>query len=143
MIIRILVTGALIATVPVLTSCKKPSAPAQAHVEALRVTPYPSNAPFKADLDIVATREGGSLLLVNRTARRYENVQIWLNQQHIGLAPQILIGDSNRYELSRFINEHGEPYPIGGFLTPEKTFPIVVAEMFDPSDGARYRLLVR
>ena len=141
---RIIVYAEVLTTVLVLSGCMKQSTPGESTpIEQLQVLPYPSSAPVTADLDIVVRRDGGALMLVNRTARRFENVQIWLNQQHVGLVPRIAIGDANRFDLSSFINEYGEPYPIGGLLTPEKTFPIVLAEMFDPGAPARYRLLVR
>lgn len=131
-------------TVLVLSGCKKQSMPDESTpIEQLQVLPYPSDASVSDDLDVVVVRDGGALVLVNRTARRFENVQLWLNQQYVGLAPRIVIGDANRFDLLSFINEYGEPYPIGGLLTPEKTFPIVLAEMFDPGALARYRLLVR
>ena len=142
MIVRKCVAIAWIGAIPLLSGCRAPVVD-PATVEQLRLTPYPSNAPFRGDLDIVVRRERGILVLVNRTARTYDNVQLWLNQQHVGLATQVRIGGENRFELSNFINEHGEPYPIGGLLTPEETFPIVSVEMFDPVTGARYRLLVR
>jgi hypothetical protein len=41
------------------------------------------------------------------------------------------------------VNRYGEPYPIGGFFTPDKTFPVVLVEVYDPATGKRHRLLAR
>ena len=111
--------------------------------KALHLFPYPSNVQFAGDLDVVARRDGGTLRLVNRTPRPYENVQLWLNQEYVALLKRIDIGPDNQFDLSQFINEYGEIYPIGGLLTPEKTRPVVLAEMFEPAGRTRHRLLVR
>ncbi len=119
----------------------------------LAQTPYPWGASV-GDLDIVASRQGPDLVLTNRTATTHEGVPIWLNQEYVCQPASIPIGVETRLELASFINRHGEPFPVGGFLTPDKTLPIVLVELYitpprhmadAPKTTAhrRYRLLVR
>lgn len=96
---------------------------------------YPAEAKLGDDLDIVVVREGGQITIVNRTAVEYDNVQIWLNQQYVGLLPKIKIGTKNRFNLNTFINQHGEGFPVGGLLTPDRSYPVVLAELYLPPDG--------
>lgn len=104
---------------------------------------YPHDAPLGADLDIVTVTRRGQVTFTNRTAHNYSNARVWLNQQYVGTVPQILIGQSVTLPLTQFTNQHGEHFPIAGFLTPEKGFPLLAAEIFDPATGHRHRLLAR
>jgi hypothetical protein len=104
---------------------------------------YPADAALGNDLDIVVIRNGGHIELVNRTATVPGPSELWLNQQYVGAVKSIPIGRGNQFDLVKFINEHGEAYPIGAVLQPDKSFPIVLAELFDPKTGLRHRLLVR
>ena len=119
-------------------------------------TPYPQDAQIK-DLDIVVVRDGPTLVLTNRTAMPYHDAYLWLNQQYVAWVEHLPIGTDVRVELVHAFNQHGEPYPVGGPLTPDQTFPIVLAELHHgvPHEQAgtelpensrpqkRYRLLVR
>lgn len=126
-------------------------------VRHLAQIPYPS-APVGTDLDIVVVQDEGEIILANRTARSYPSSYLWINQQYVGLLDQVPIGSEVRFQLVDFINENGEPFSVGGPLTPDKTETVVLAELFttqhplgadatDTSsnsyDGKRYRLLVR
>ena len=53
------------------------------------------------------------------------------------------IGTENVRELTDFINRFEEPYPVGTFLNPDQTQPLVLAEFYDPANNLRHRLLVR
>lgn len=120
----------------------------------LAQTPYPRNADAD-DLDIVVVRRGPHLVLSNRSAHAYGHGQLWLNQQYVAPVDTVPIGVDSQIHLSRFINEHGESFPTGGPLTPDKTLPVVLVELYAtvPPDEAdaigggpmpkRYRLLVR
>lgn len=137
---------ALIALVAVLAGCSRPllnpSADAALAAELSRI-PYPKDAKLGADLDIVVIRDGRYAQLVNRTARSWTDVQIWLNQQYVGQVPAIAIGTDNTLDLVDFINQFGEPFPTGSLLRPEDAYPIVLAEIIDPATGLRHRLVVR
>jgi hypothetical protein len=113
-------------------------------VRALARTPYPQDATLGPDLDILVTPSRTAIDLVNRTPRNYRNVQLWLNQQFVGNAKEIVIGEGqqNRFTLESFINRRGDHYPVGGILSPDKGFPVVLAELFDPATGKRHRVVV-
>ena len=106
-------------------------------------TPYPKDAPLGEDYDVVATQTRGELKLTNRCPRSFQNVRVWLNHQYVADAAQINIGPDNRIPLRRFVNEHGEHFPIAGLLTPDKGFPVISCILFDPVSGRRHRLLAR
>lgn len=103
---------------------------------------YPAEAEYGPDLDIVVRRDGDRLNLINRTPRVYRDVRLWLNQQYVRDVPRIEIGPGNRYTLTRWVNEHREPFPVGTLLAPDKAFPVVLAELIDLDTGLRHRLLV-
>jgi len=112
-------------------------------VEAPAWVAYPKDAELGEDYDIVAIHARKELNLVNRCPRTFENVQVWLNQQYFVELARIRIGEDNRIPLSRFVNEHGESFPVAGLLTPDKGFPVLSCVLFDPATGKRHRLLAR
>ena len=111
--------------------------------DAAAWTPYPEDAALGEDYDIVATQTREELQLANRCPRSFKNVQVWLNHQYVARAAKIDIGSGNRIPLRRFVNEHGEHFPVAGLLTPDKGFPVISCIMFDPGSGRRHRLLAR
>jgi hypothetical protein len=114
--------------------------PVEEVVEAAQWSPYPIDAEHGDDWDILVRQGKISLQLVNRTARTYDNMRLWLNQQFVTDVASIAIGPGNSVPLASFVNVHGETYPVGGFLTPDKAFPVLAVELFDPADGKRHRL---
>jgi hypothetical protein len=104
---------------------------------------YPADAPVGDDLYIVVRREGRNLVADNFTDRRFENMTCWINQQWVGTLDIMAIGPGNRYDLLNFINEHGEPFPTGTFLSPDKAQALALVELFDEEAGLRHRLVVR
>ncbi len=103
---------------------------------------YPKGAPAGEHLDIVAFKEGNQLTLTNRTTRAFTNVQLWINQQYVGIVDTIPVGERKTLMLNQFINEHGEAFPVGGLFNPERSYRLVLAEIFE-TGGRRYRILVR
>lgn len=104
---------------------------------------YPRDAPYGPDLDILVVRSNAEIRLVNRTANNYSAMQLWLNQQYTAPTGQIVVGTDNMRVLTDFINRHREPYPVGTILNPDKTAVLVLAELYNPAEGVRHRLLVR
>jgi hypothetical protein len=117
--------------------------------------PYPKDTTLR-DLDIVAVREKGQLLLTNRTPAAYARVQVWINQQYVQEVRSLPVGQTVPLPLNDFINQEGERFPLGGLLSPDKTIVIVLTELYLPERGAtssmqnvpleekiRYRLLTR
>ncbi|MCE9590520.1 MAG: hypothetical protein K8S99_08355 [Planctomycetes bacterium] len=111
-------------------------------VELAKMT-YPEEAQPGDDMDIVVERKGGSIRLTNRTPAAYEKCVIWLNQQYVSPVDKLTIGAENKLSLHQFINRWREPFPVGGLLTPDKGYPVVLAELIDPATGKKHRLLVR
>ena len=132
----------LLLLIVALPGCRRGPAPMPEHVQVLSQLSYPAEAELAADLDIVVVRRGSALLLTNRTAYPYEQMQLWLNQQYVSQIERITIGRENRFNLKRFTNRHREPFPVAGFLSPDKAFPVVLAELYDPEADKRYRLTV-
>lgn len=111
-------------------------------IERLRRLEYPAASPVGEDLDIVVTRRGGRINLANRTPRDFENVVLWLNRQYVSPVDRIVIGPRNELVLRSFINRYGESFPVGGLLSPDKGFPVVLAEIHDLDTNQRHRLTV-
>ena len=112
------------------------------NVSELAALPYPAAAPTR-DVDIILERDGRHVRLTNRTARAYEDVQVWLTREYVDMVSAVAIGTGNRIPLSAFINRHGEPYPVGGFFSYDKNVAIVLAEIFDPTIEQRHRTVTR
>ena len=47
------------------------------------------------------------------------------------------------WSLTTFVNRHEETFPVGGFLSPDKSRLVVHADLYDPASGLRHRLLTR
>ncbi|MCC7145119.1 MAG: hypothetical protein IT443_01590 [Phycisphaeraceae bacterium] len=138
--------ASLILLAALTPSCANPRPKADEKVAAkLASLTYPKDAPLGDDLDIVVERGKSHIRLINRTPRSYQNATLWLNQQYVGEAVRIDIGSTknNRLSLKKFTNQHGECFPIAGFLAPEKAQQLVLAELIDPQTGQRHRLLVQ
>ena len=112
-------------------------------VKRLAALDYPENAPHGPDLDVLLVRSGGQVRLVNRTANAYGGMQLWLNRQYVRDSVNIQIGTDNLRKLTDFINYYEEPYPVGTFLNPDQTAPLVLAELYNPQQNVRHRLVVR
>lgn len=113
---------------------------------------YPQGAPLGEDLDIIVRQEGGDIVVLNRTAGTYPKLALWLNQQYVRVVDRLPIGEAVELSLEGFFNERGQPYPVGGLLSPDRTAVLVLAELYDAgagmmesggNGGVRYRLLVR
>lgn len=104
--------------------------------------PFPADTPIGAAYDIEVVAEKGRVIrLDNRTVSRYEDAELWLNQQYAGRVGSIEIGANDPIALDGFINEHGERYPIARFLANDKFSPLVSADLI--VEGKMHKLLVR
>lgn len=111
--------------------------------QRLSALDYPADAPYGPDLDVLVVRSNADIRLVNRTPRNYSAMQLWLNQQWVADSGLVQIGTDNTRLLTDFVNRLREPYPVGTLLNPEKTYPLVLAELYNPAEGVRHRLIVR
>ena len=113
------------------------------NVETLSKMRFPKAAPIGDDKDIVVLRDGRSIELVNRTASNYRDLYLWLNRRYVAQIESIRIGTGNRVQLSQFIDQHRQSFPVGALLAPDKARPLVSADLFDQTTGRRHRLVVR
>jgi len=71
----------------------------------------------------------------------YKDVQVWLNQQYGAYLAVVPIGHGPLLNMESFINEHGERYPVGRFLQPDRDKPLVLTDLV--IDGKMHKLVVR
>lgn len=103
---------------------------------------YPDQAPLGQSLDVQITRTGRrQIALDNRTAGAYRDVTLWLNEQYGATIDEVPVGKGPTLNLLQFINQHGEPFPTGSFLSPELSREIVDAGF--EIDGRIHPLTVR
>ena len=138
----LLIGISLLLMLPGCSTLRDTTAPPQT-VKRLAQLDYPEDAPHGPDLDVLLVRSGGQVRLVNRTAVSYAGMQLWLNRQWVRDSGTIQIGTDNLRELTDFINLYEEPYPVGTFLNPDQTAPLVLAELYNPRQDVRHRLVVR
>lgn len=133
--------AAAVEVAPVTQTEAAPAEPAPAPAPMPVV--YPAKLPVGPNLDIVVDQKRKYLLLTNRTASVYENVEIWLNRGYVATVDRIAIGSGIQIPLEKFIDRHGRQYPVAGILTPDKGYPVVLTEVVDPRTQQRHRLLTR
>ncbi len=91
---------------------------------------YPAELESGEDLAIEIIRTDRRRIVIdNRTARAYENVQLWLNEQYGARLEQLPIGRSGDIALEDFTNHFGEPFPTGSLLEPEDARTLVKADL--------------
>ena len=126
---------------PCIISCAQ--TPPPEHLGELSRLSYPKDTQLGDDLNVVVVRKGEQIELANLTARAFDDVQLWLNQSYVGRVDRLDVGTDNRFTLRHFVNRHGEIYPVGAFLRPDKSLAVVLAELYDPATRRRHRLVVR
>ena len=102
---------------------------------------YPDEVEIGDELEIEVRRHGDLIQIDNRTARSYENAYIWLNHQYGLPVSKVEVGVNGMLALPLFVNEFGERYPVGTFLTPEENLRLVMADLV--VDGVMHKLSVR
>jgi hypothetical protein len=141
---KVAAVGMACAVVAGLASCRNPHPKAEAKLAAeLSPLVYPGEAPLGADLDVLVIRDGAKLKLANREGQSFDDVQVWLNQQWVAKVGRLSIGSDNKFDLRHFVNRYGEQYPTAGFLQPERSLRLVLAELYDPETNQRHRLNVQ
>lgn len=125
-----------------LAGCGTASAGAQGRRAELARLEYPKDAPFGQDMDVLILPASQSITVVNRTAQPLGAVQLWLNQQYVGVVDGLAVGAKKQMSLADFINAHGESFPTAGFLAPDRALRLVHTEIFNPQTGRRHRAIV-
>ena len=132
----------LAATVAAGCSVAEPTLPAP-KVKQLANLTYPADAERGKDLDIVISRDGSTITLVNRTSRSHMNVRLWINQQYVAEIAHLPVGKPTKIATGHLINRYHEALPEGGALQPDKSRPIISAELHDPHQDRVWPLYVR
>lgn len=118
-------------------------------VHQLALLPYPAEAPYGDDYDVVVLYKKhffrpANVELINREPRTLGPGQLWVNQQYVARIDEpIKIGTGNKIKLTRFINYYREPFPVGLFFNPDSSEPVVLVELYDPTTDLRHRLYVQ
>lgn len=134
----------IIVCLVMLSGCEQPPPVVDGPTaDALAALRYPGKSEYGPDLDIVVIRDGEHISLTNRTARAYDGMQFWLNQQYVKHVDRIEIGVNPDTQLPTFLNRHRESFPVGSFLQPDLARPVISAELYDPQANVRYRLTVQ
>lgn len=110
---------------------------------ALADIAYPGETELGDDLRIIVTRHRNHLTLRNAGPHRIGPAHLWINRAYVTAIPGVEVGAASTVSLDVFRNRHGEPFPRGTLLVPERDQPIVLAEFYDPSTALRHRLIVR
>ncbi len=107
-------------------------------------TAYPEGTLPGPVLAVQVNRSGRyHIVLDNRTVHALDNVQIWLNREWGATLAHVPVGNSGPIHLAQFRNIHGEPFPMGSFIRPEDTRPVLKAELImqGRSHGLNVRLM--
>ncbi len=103
---------------------------------------YPAEAETDDALDIQIVRQDRRhIRFDNRTTQSLNDVTIWLNHEYGAVIDRVPIGNSGQVPLLQFVNQHGERYPVGSFLEPEKAKVLVLADAV--VDGKLRKMNVR
>lgn len=112
-------------------------------VQDLAALQYPGEENKGESLDIIVEQQGDQLKVTNVAARGVESFQLWLNQQYVTVADKLAPGQTISLPMSGFINQYGEAFPTGSFLSPDKARPLVSADLYDPRTGQLHAVTVR
>ncbi len=115
---------------------------AQSTQQDLEPMTYPRDAATGAEWDIELQRiDRRQVRIDNRTTQHLSGVTFYLNQQYGGVIAELPVGRPVTINLRNFINQHGERFPVGSLLEPEKSHVIVLADAY--VDGELHKLKVR
>lgn len=126
---------------PPAVSIQEAPAPAPAPLWSLK---YPGDKEqFGGDLSMTVIQDRKSIKITNRTVDSYKDVQVWINQRYVTRVSDIPVGKTTSIALSSFINQYGEKYPTPGLFRPDRSFPALLVEIYQPDQNKRYRLIVQ
>lgn len=114
----------------------------EATVTQLASRIYPASAPLGPDMDVTLQQDRGTVRVTNREPASLPPGQLWLNQQYNADLPGLAVGPGTALALPEFYNRYREAYPVGGWLSPDRTVVLTSAEWYDPATGLRHRLHV-
>jgi hypothetical protein len=105
---------------------------------------YPSaKEQFAGDLDMTVIQDRKSVKITNRTVKTYKDVQVWVNQRYVTRVDAIPAGKTTTVALKKLMNQYGEKYPTPGIFRPDRSFPALLVEVYEPDTNQRHRLIVQ
>ncbi|MEM1424258.1 MAG: hypothetical protein AAGH64_09665 [Planctomycetota bacterium] len=102
---------------------------------------YPAGVSVET-LDVQVERDETELRLTNTSARDFGPATLWVNAGFSHPIDGFAIGESLTIDLGAFVDEYGNRFRSGGFFATRQPHDVVLAEIEDGSDGARYGLIV-
>ncbi len=103
---------------------------------------YPADAPIDQPLNVQVVRiSRRHVRLTNLTASSLGDLTVYFNQQYGGVVEQLPAGRSIEVALADFVNAHGERYPVGSLLEPDKSRVLLLADAV--VDGRLRKMNVR
>ncbi len=98
---------------------------------------------FAGDLDMTVIQDRKSIKITNRTVKSFNNVQVWVNQRYVTRVDSIPAGKTTSVALKSLMNQYGEKYPVPGLFRPDRSFPALLVELYEPDTNQRHRLIVQ
>ena len=86
--------------------------------------PYPHDLHRADAVDIQVFRDGGTIEIINSTARSYRDLDLWINQRYVRHIESLPAGRSLQLSLWDFYDERGEVFNAGGIFRTEEPTPV-------------------
>jgi hypothetical protein len=103
---------------------------------------YPADAPIAQPLNVQVVRiSRRHVRMTNLTASTLADLTVYLNQQYGGVVEQLPPGKPVEVALADFVNAHGERYPVGSLLEPDKSRVLLLADAV--VDGQLRKMSIR
>jgi len=96
---------------------------------ALATRPYPQELGQGETIQVQVLNEGDVMVVINATPRRFENVDLWLNQRYMCHVDRIAPGETLRLSFDLFWDVRGEGPNPGGALRYFQPTPIRLAQI--------------
>ena len=100
---------------------------------ALATRPYPQELGQGETIQVQVLNDGDVMVVINATPRRFEQVDLWLNQRYMCHVDRLAPGETLRLPFDRFWDVRGEGPNPGGALRYFQPTPIRLAQIqLDP-----------
>src|SRR5688572_15225475 len=91
--------------------------------------PYPAQLHTTNVLDIQVFRDNTKIKIVNSTAQRHSNFDLWINQRYVSHVETLEPGETLELSLWQFHDEYGDTFNAGGFFRTYEPTPVRLAEI--------------
>ena len=96
---------------------------------ALATRPYPQELGQGETIQVQVLNDGDVMVVINATPRRFENVDVWLNQRYLCHVDRIAPGETVRLPFELLWDVRGEGPNPGGALRYFQPTPIRLAQI--------------